>query len=440
MTAAPIAESELDTLLAPLRRFPRLALAVSGGPDSLALMHLVRFWCGDPHTITVLTVDHALRDGSRSEAETVARLAREMGLRHEILTWEHGEIGTGIQARARAARYDLMAAACVAHDIPTLVTAHHLDDCAETLLMRLKRGSGLDGLAAIPEEGSWAGLRLLRPLLHVPKARLVATAAHAGLPAVSDPSNADPRFERARLRDAMATLQGLGFTPEAIALSAKRLARARASLDAGVEDFLQRHGERAPAGYASVDLHGFRSVPEEIALRALQRLIGTVGGARQTLRLAKTEALLAAVRADPHAIHTLGRCQLVTRKGRLFVFRELRRNGLPALALHPGQRRLWDNRFAVALSAGAPAPVTVRALGDQGVAALKNRETGAPAHLALRNVPRLALRTLPACWGGGGLLGLPDFDQGAGPHAASRSLSRHEGGFDCRAVFLWDLR
>ncbi len=135
----------------------------------------------------------------------VERVADRLGVPHAILTWRHGAVDAGLQARARAARYDLMAAYCTAHGIPALATAHHLDDQAETFLMRLKRGSGLDGLAAIPEEGRWAGLTLLRPLLDIPKVRLVATAEAAGL-FVADPSNDDARPERGHLRGAMAAL------------------------------------------------------------------------------------------------------------------------------------------------------------------------------------------------------------------------------------------
>jgi len=179
MTALPIAASEVEALLAPLAEFSKVALAVSGGPDSVALMRLVARWRAGPAKgpqLGVLTVDHQLRPGSREEAQYVGQIAAGLGLPHAILTWEHEQMSTaGLQERARAARYDLMATYCHANDIPALVTAHHLDDQAETFLMRLKRGSGLDGLAAIPERGAWAGITVLRPLLDVPKARLLAT-------------------------------------------------------------------------------------------------------------------------------------------------------------------------------------------------------------------------------------------------------------------------
>lgn len=430
MRAEAVSPEEAENLLVPLARFPRVALAVSGGPDSLALMHLAAKW-RDRHggpALFVLTIDHGLRAGSRAEAETVGRAAKAYDVSHAILTWTHGGVDARVQARAREARYDLMAAYCTAHHIQALVTAHHLDDQAETFLMRLKRGSGLDGLAAIPQEGSWAGLTLLRPLLDIPKARLVATADEAGLSYVTDPSNQDARFERGRLRGAVDALAGLGLTPEAIALSARRLRRARAALEAAADDFLGRHTETSAAGYAVIGLGALLSAAEEIALRALARLIFTVGGASEPARLAKLEALLAALRADPDKAHTLGGCRITPRHGRLLFFREMRKAGLPELELGPGERMLWDNRFRIELGAHESAPITVRALGEEGLKALKEREALPPS------LPRPAARALPGCWRGGSLLCLPDFDQKPLQSAPS---SRHEVGLDCRATFLW---
>jgi len=426
MHARPVSRDEAQSLLAPLARFPRVALAVSGGPDSLALMHVAARWRAerdDGPELSVLTVDHGLRPGSRDEALMVGRAAGALGLPHAILTWERqGDAGTSLQARARVARYDLMAAYSHAHDIPALVTAHHLDDQAETFLMRLKRGSGLDGLAAIPEEGVWAGLILLRPLLDVPKARLVATLEDAGLAFAIDPSNADPRFERARMRGAADALAKLGLAPAAVALSARRLRRARAALDAGACDFLSRHAETSEAGYAVIDQVALTSAPEEIVLRALSRLIAAVGGGEDPVQLAKLEALLGALKAGPDKAHTLGRCRIAPHAGRLGIFREMRKAGLPALTLQPGERMLWDNRFRLELGQAEPAAVTVRALGEPGWRELQEREA------LPQSLPRLAARTLPACWRGERLLGLPVL---GGP-----PCSRHEQRLDCRAIFL----
>ena len=216
----------------------------------------------------------------------VGRQAAALGLPHATLTWASGESrAASLQARARAARYDLMAAYCHAHDIQALVTAHHLDDQAETFLMRLKRGSGLDGLAAIPERGAWAGIAVLRPLLDVQKARLVATLREADVRFVCDPSNHDPRFERARVRGSRDALSLLGLTPEALALSARRLRRAREALEDAARDFLAEHSETSEAGYAVIDTPALAAAPQEIALRALARLIGAVGGGETPLQL-----------------------------------------------------------------------------------------------------------------------------------------------------------
>lgn len=431
MIGTPLTEAETDRFLAPLACCRTVALAVSGGPDSLALLRLSADYAAR-HGLTppvALTVDHGLRQGSRAEAEMVGRVAQDLGARHEILTWRHGPVDAGVQARARDARYGLMAGYCTAHDIPALVTAHHLDDQAETFLMRLKRGSGLDGLAAIPAEGRWAGLTLLRPLLDVTKARLIATAEAAGLPYVTDPSNDDPRFERARLRAGLAALSELGFEPDAIALSARRLRRARVALEATVDAFLDTHGDRSPAGYGSVSLPALLSAPEEVALRTLGRLIAAVGGVRVPVRLAKLETLFEGLRAHPDKGQTLGGCQLVPAGERLMVFREVRGSGLPRGELRPGGRLLWDNRFRLELGAGEAETVTVEALGRSGAEALLKRDDGCLP------VPRLAAAALPVCRRGDGRRVLPDFAQGGTLLTPPRS--RHEGGVDCRATLLW---
>jgi tRNA(Ile)-lysidine synthase len=420
---APITSTEAEALLAPLACFPRVALAVSGGPDSVALMHLAaRRQEMHGGELTVLTVDHGLRPESRAEAEQVGRMAASIGLPHVVLTWEHEGLPTaGLQSRARAARYDLMAAYCHANDIAALVTAHTLDDQAETFLMRLKRGSGLDGLAAIPERGEWAGIIVLRPLLEVPKVRLLATLDAAGIAFVSDPSNFDPRFERARLRGSADALAALSLTPEALALAARRLRRAREALESVAQEFLAANSEISEAGYAVVDRGALEAAPREIALRALAQLIGAVGGGETPLQLAKLEHLFAALQQDAAKAHTLGRCRLEPCAGRLGVFREVRGRGLPEVRLRPGERLLWDNRFRVELGSSEPRPVVVKALGESGWRSLRERSALASS------LPRLAGRTLPSCWRGDQLLGLPRLG-GAG---AGETVM-----VDCRARFV----
>jgi tRNA(Ile)-lysidine synthase len=420
--AASLTSSEARAAFGPLARYPRLALAVSGGPDSLAALHLIARWRAEGQCkpeLTVLTVDHGLRAGSREEASMVARVAASLGLPYAILAWPHadGQKG-GLQARAREARYDLMAAYCHAHDIPALVTAHHLNDQAETFLMRLKRGSGLDGLAAIPEESVWAGIVVLRPLLDVPKERLAATLIEAGIGWAEDPSNADPRFERARVRASQDALAKLGLAPEALARSAQRLRRARTALEEATTNFLGAHGSVSDAGYCLLAREALIAAPAEIALRALMRVVAAVGGRAGPIQLAKLEALLAALVAAPGKTHTLGGCRLEPIGPGLGVFRETRAAGLPALLLAPGERALWDNRFRVELGDGETMPVTVRALGEAGWRDLRLSSAWLSA------LPRFAAATLPACWQGEELLVLPHPGIGPASGDATRIAAR----------------
>jgi tRNA(Ile)-lysidine synthase len=423
--ATPITSGEARAAFVPLIRFPKLALAVSGGADSMALLHLIAQWRAERverPDLSVLTVDHGLRAESREEAAMVARMAASLGLPHAILTWTRDERQSGgLQERARAGRYDLMAAFCQVHDIPALVTAHHLDDQAETFLMRLKRGSGLDGLAAIPEESVWSGVAVLRPLLDIPKARLAATLTEAGIAWVEDPSNRDQRFERARMRACSDALARLGLTPEALARSAQRLRRARAALDHAADAFLAEHGAVSEAGYCLIARDALVARPAEIALRVLARAVNAVGGRETPLRLAKIEALLASLLESPRAAHTLGGCRLQPVGERLGIFRETRGSGLPTLQLAPGERALWDNRFRVELEASARAPVTVGALGE---ARWRDLRASAPWLDAL---PRFAGATLPAGLAGRSIM-LPRL--GAGSDAD------HEAAFGFRARFV----
>lgn len=186
LTRAPAAP-DAGALFAPLADARGLLLAVSGGPDSMALLALADEWRRDHDApVFVATVEHGLRPGSRAEAHAVAAACAARGLPHALLEWQGDKPATGLPAAARAARYDLLARHALEIGADTLVTAHHADDQAETVLMRLTRGSGPAGLAGMaalaPLPGfESAGLRLARPLLGAPKADLVALCRTRGL-------------------------------------------------------------------------------------------------------------------------------------------------------------------------------------------------------------------------------------------------------------------
>lgn len=205
----------------------RVGIAVSGGPDSLALLLLATATLRG--RIEAATVDHGLRPDSASEAAMVASECERLGIPHAILPVTLAE-GASLQARARDARYQALGRWADERGLGAVLTAHHADDQAETLLMRLNRGAGLAGLAGVREVRLLAGskARLVRPLLGWAKADLVEIVEAAGLTAVDDPTNRDPRHDRTAVRALLSASSGLD--PRRLAASAGHLAEAEEAL------------------------------------------------------------------------------------------------------------------------------------------------------------------------------------------------------------------
>jgi tRNA(Ile)-lysidine synthase len=300
--AAPVSSLEANALFADLAQVPALVIAVSGGPDSTALLVLAARWRTalkrGPQLLAV-TVDHGLRPESAREARAVKRLAGQLGVRHRTLRWTGAKPENGVQEAAREARYRLLAAAARAAGARHVRAAHTLDDQAETVLMRLARGSGISGLCAMARETPMNGLLLVRPLIDVPKARLIATLDAVGLSFVDDPSNRDPRFTRVRMRALMPALAQEGLDAARLALLARRLRRAEATLERAVDAAAQAAGDSPPwqPGVPIVfDAGRFGALPDEAALRLLRRAIAHTGD-EGPVRLGRLEALFDALRA-----------------------------------------------------------------------------------------------------------------------------------------------
>jgi tRNA(Ile)-lysidine synthase len=295
---SPISVRDARHLFADWKTAPAIVLAVSGGPDSIAMMWLAARWrralTRGPRLVAV-TIDHGLRPEAAREAREVKHLAKTLELPHRTLRWSGAKPKTGLPAAARDARYRLLARAARVAGATHVLTAHTQDDQAETLLMRMSRGSGIAGLAAMARQSQREGVVLARPLLHIPKARLVATLKKAKIGFADDPTNRDANFTRPRFRAIMPALAAEGFDARNLARLASRLARANAALEIlvdGAERYLAL-GERDP-GHAGFDANSFAALAEEIRLRLLLRRIDQIGH-EGPAELGKVEALLAAL-------------------------------------------------------------------------------------------------------------------------------------------------
>jgi tRNA(Ile)-lysidine synthase len=263
-------------------------VAVSGGGDSLALMHLAAVYAKTnklPLPV-VLTVDHGLRPASARGAKQVLSWAKQAGLKAQLLTWRGKKPKSGIEAAAREARYRLMGAWLGKNNIGTLLVGHSQDDQAETFLLRLARGSGLDGLAGMRVRAPWpapdfAALAVVRPLLNFRRDDLRAYLKQRGLAWLEDPMNEDAAFDRVKMRKAQAALSEAGITPVRIAAAAAHLARAREGLEIATEAVLQRAARTDEASFGQkrvlLDSRVLAAAPREMGLRSLASVLMAVG-------------------------------------------------------------------------------------------------------------------------------------------------------------------
>jgi tRNA(Ile)-lysidine synthase len=312
-----------DHTLAPLAAHDALLLAVSGGPDSVALMLLAAEWSQRAaKRIEIATVDHGLRAEAAQEALRVGEWARALGFPHHILRWEGEKPATRIQERAREARYGLLCDCARAIGASAIVTAHHADDQAETILFRLTRGSGVAGLAGMASASRLDGLALLRPLLGLRKRTLEALCAAQGRAFLRDPSNENPAYARVRLRRLSALLEEQGLGVEALLRLGMRAARAEEALEAAAAQAAAALPTERDEQFFKVAADPLRGLPREILQRVIAAEIERIGASAPRLerlermceRLAEALLLGASFKATlGGAAITLGRDALTIR-------------------------------------------------------------------------------------------------------------------------------
>jgi len=298
-----------------------VAVAVSGGADSMALCLLSRVWAHKNEVaLTALTVDHGLRKNSADEAAQVGAWLAARGIRHQVLKWAGGaDVQSRVQERARDARYALMRDWCLDRGVAYLLVAHHQEDQAETVLMRLKKQSGLLGLAGMARTRDLGGVLLLRPLLDVKKSRLRQTLKDTDQDWVEDPSNDNLAFERVRIRKFLAHLEHEGVSAERLAAAASAVGRVRTVLECAADDVISTAVVAQGAGGLCIDASLFLGVPRTVRQLVLAKLLAQIGGRGYPSARSKLDSLLTWMEAQESTpvARTLGGCAVRrTHKGR----------------------------------------------------------------------------------------------------------------------------
>lgn len=399
----PIREIFLNLVEAfgPFSTAPHVAVAVSGGADSLCLAFLLQEWVqekgGQLHAVIV---DHQLRLESTTEAQTTAVLLEKNGIPSVILSWEGPKPTTGLQRKAREARYRLLIAWCHQQSIRDLFLAHHADDQLETVLIRESRESrprGLAGMSACVEQ---EGIRLLRPLLPLSRIHLQAILQEKKIPWIEDPSNQDLRFTRIQVRRQCAAFSEAKKQKYLDQIQAYGLLRQNEDLK--VSHLLTQTCTLFPEGYAFLDLYLFEKAPLPFQRLALRKLLHSIRGKEKFLKEQQIDSLLQALCKNPLSQgRTLNGCFLKkfndgdegNVRSKLLICREegTIQEEIILTSQHPFVF-LWDNRFLITLKAPPLKPLTLKALGEKGLSFLKKNRSYP------QSTPRLVLLSLPSLW------------------------------------------
>lgn len=361
----------------------RLGVAVSGGGDSVALLAaLVEFTKKNTMDLHVITVDHGLRPETKHEIALVTDMCARWELPHHVEFWSGWKGQGNLQAAARDARYGLIADWAYGNQITHVALGHTADDQAETFLMRLARGAGVDGLSAMSPRRVQHGITWVRPFLRIERSALRTYLRASRLDWCEDPSNENRDFERIRVRDALTVLGSLGVQTEALVDVAQNMSRAREALD--WQTFLAaQDATTLMYGAIAIDLHKFRMLPAEIARRLIVHAITWIANSTYPPRRDAVATVLRAVRSLSGA--TLDGCQIAVENDVIWVFREL--NALEDVTCEVGD--MWDDRWLVTGPEDDP-DIEVRALGYEQLSDIPDwRALGAP---------RAALAVTPSVW------------------------------------------
>ncbi len=379
----------------------KVAVAVSGGGDSIALAILLNEWIKDNGgELIALTVDHNLRSESSSEAVSVGKNLGALGIKHKVLTWEGDKPCTHIQELAREARYKLLMKECKAQGYNFLAVAHNLEDQAETFWMRLSHGSGLDGLSSMADIRDVNGLKIIRPVMSFTRDALRLTCKDRDVEWIEDPSNHNKKYLRVKLREFEALLIEEGMTPDRVVKSIQKLDDAKQALQSIACDYMNECVKVYPSGYASLKLSLWNTYPKDIQRRILSEVLNIIYPQIYRLGFEKQENTRQELIKADFSGKTVFGCELVPSKsGDVLFLREESKVGVASLV---SDNFIWDKRFLI--TGIKDESLKVNILGDDGLSQLRKDNFDNKEFYDLQFKVK---RVFPAIWKDDELLAVP---------------------------------
>jgi len=391
-----------------------IAIAVSGGVDSLVLMYLAsESKVINNKDVFILTINHGLRPESKTECDFVEGLAKELGFKVKILEWEGKKPSKSLQEKARNERYNLLLNFCRENSINNLFLAHHLDDQIENFLFRMFRGSGIKGLTSFSNRSERDGILLIRPLIDIPKSELIAFAKKRKIRWIEDPSNQNKKFERIKLRKILSLIYDQGFDKKVFLKSIKKLKLANKALDKTTKEFVSKYVLVNKNISVFINQEFFLEAPKEIQLRVIENSIRIFSGERfYSPSYSKMMNLINWIRKSSNiSAKTLGGTIFRRRNKGIILYKEVKKlNEIKPIKLSKNTYKSWDNRFLIKAKKGSKGEISY--LGAEGVKILKSKKK---LHKKdFNGIPVTALYSTPAVWRGKRLISAPFFDYSNG--------------------------
>ena len=388
----------------------KIAIAVSGGIDSMVLMKISSLSKKiDSKNIHILAIDHNLRKGSKEEALFVKKEASKLGFKTSILTWKGKKPKSGIQEKARKKRYNLLFDYCKKNNISDLFFAHHLDDQIENFIFRMFRGSGIVGLTSFSNYSKRNNINIIRPLIEIPKSDLVLFAKKQKIEWIEDPSNSNSDFDRVKIRNVLQNFYDDGFDKRLFLKSISKLKSINEDIEYLIEDYIAKYIEIYENIYVSIKREFFNNSPREIQMRVIKNCISFFAPEKfYSPKDLKISNILDWIKNNPQIdSKTLGGTLFKKNNNVIILYKEVKKlSDIKPINISKSEFKSWDNRFLVKSNVKIEGKISY--LGPEGVKILKSKKID--LNKAKKNAPIAAIYSSPAVWQKKRLISAPIFN------------------------------